>query len=64
MGSAEQAGSVKQQWITQTIAALSANPRVISAIYFDNDVSGVHYIDGLPIRTNWKSTHRRPRSPR
>jgi beta-mannanase len=54
MGSAEQGGNVKSQWIVQTIAALSGNPRVIAAIYFDNDVTGVHYIDGVAVRTNWK----------
>jgi hypothetical protein len=54
MGSAEQSGGVKARWIQQTLAGLSANPRVISAIYFDNDVTGVHYIDGKPIRTDWR----------
>ena len=54
MGSAEQGGSVKPQWIKQTLSALAANPRVAAAIYFDNDVTGVHYIDGFAVHTNWK----------
>ena len=53
MGSAQQAGDQQARWLKQTLAALAADPRVISAIYFDNDVTGVHYIDGLPVRTNW-----------
>jgi mannan endo-1,4-beta-mannosidase len=54
MGSAEQGTTVKPQWIKQTLAALAANPRIVSAIYFDNDVTGVHYIDGFAVRTNWR----------
>jgi mannan endo-1,4-beta-mannosidase len=54
MGSAEQPGTVKPQWLVQTIAALAANPRIVSAIYFDNDVIGVHYIDGVAIHTDWR----------
>ena len=54
MGSAEQGGNTKSNWIAQTIAGLAADPRVVAAIYFDNDVTGVHYINGVAVRTNWK----------
>ncbi|MBV9593138.1 MAG: hypothetical protein JO147_04980, partial [Actinobacteria bacterium] len=54
MGSAEQPGTVKPDWLTQTITGLAGNPRVVGAIYFDNDVTGVHYIDGNAVHTNWK----------
>ncbi len=61
MGAAEDgAGGVKPKWITQTYAGLAADPRVIGACYFDNDVSGVHYLNGVPVRTDWRFTSSAP----
>jgi beta-mannanase len=56
MGAAEDGAGIKPRWIKQTYAGLAADPRVIGACYFDNDVTGVHYINGAPVHTNWKVT--------
>ena len=57
MGAAEDGpAGVKPRWIAQTYAGLAADPRVVGACYFDNDVAGVHYINGAPVHTNWKFT--------
>jgi len=54
MGSAQQPGNIKPAWIVQTISSLAANPRIVAAVYFDNDVTGVHYIDGVAVHTDWR----------
>ena len=33
---------------------MAAAPDVIGVVYFDNDVTGVHYVNGVAVRTNWK----------
>ena len=65
MGSAQTVGSgqdntaVKTAWTAQTLAALSADPRIVGFVLFNNDVKGLHTIkldDGahLTVDTDWQ----------
>lgn len=54
MGSSETGTAIKPEWIKSALAMLGNLPQVVGAVYFDNDVTGVHYINGVAVRTNWR----------
>ncbi|MGX7680577.1 glycoside hydrolase family 26 protein [Jatrophihabitans sp. DSM 45814] len=48
--------SRKVEWTAQTLSGLANDRRVVGFTWFDNNVNGVHYVNGKPIRTDWRFT--------
>jgi mannan endo-1,4-beta-mannosidase len=60
-GATEAVGSTdyapqKAQWIGQSLAGFLADNSIVGFCYFNNTVTNVHKVDGVPIQTDWQFT--------
>ncbi len=50
---AQDATAIKTAWINDTLKNFAADPSIVGFAYFNNNISNVHNIGGVPVQTNW-----------